>query len=213
MKKYALFLCATLWVLGAGAVATAQNAVKAPGAGTAGALGNATGVDETTLAIGDQAGAQAQPGAAASGPSTLASFIRMVLVLALVLVAMYLVFRLMKRFSKPKAQSDGAVKVLASAGLGTGKAVHVVGIGNKAYILGAAESSVSLIAEIDDKEFIDELELKAATDSHRPKADFSAILESLMGKRKRGQRKTNSAELDGVDADFLARQRDRLKKL
>lgn len=216
MKKYALVLCAAIWAFGAGAVATAQEAsvpsgAQASGAGTAGALGNAQTVDETALAIGDQTAAGAQSGLRAAGPSNLSYFIRMVLVLALILGAIWLVFRFMKKVGRPKLSGGDAIKVLAQASLGTGKAVHLVGLGGKAWLVGTADSSVSLIAEVDDQELLDELALRAATSEGAPKADFSSMLQGILGKKKKPGT-MGTAGLDGLDADYLARQRDRLKK-
>lgn len=216
MKKYALVLCAAIWAFGVGAVATAQGAsapsgAQATGAGTAGALGNAQAVDETALAIGDQTAAGAQSGLRATGPSNLSYFIRMVLVLALILGAIWLVFRFMKKVGQPRHSGGDTIKVLAQASLGTGKAVHLVGLGGKAWLVGTADSSVSLIAEVDDRELLDELALKAATAEDAPRADFSSMLQGLLGKKKRSGT-MGAAGLDGLDAGYLAKQRDRLKK-
>lgn len=211
MKKHALVLCAVIWASGLGAVATAQDA-QASAAGTAGALGNAQAVDETALTIGDSTAPGAQSGLVAAGPGNLAYFLRMILVLALVLVAIWLVFRFMKKVGKGKSVGGGSIKVLAQASLGTGKAVHVVSLGNKAWLIGSSESSVSLIAEVEDKELVDELVLKAATSDGQTKADFSAMLQGLLGKKKHAGSQGDTG-LPGIDPDYLARQRDRLKKL
>jgi flagellar protein FliO/FliZ len=218
LKKYALVLCAVLLALGVSVAATAQDA-RASAAGTSGALGNASAVDETTLAIEGETGAGAKAGAKAAGPNTFLYFIRMVVVLALVLGAIYLVFRLMKSLGKPKIGSDSAIKVLATTSLGTGRAVHVINIGSKAYLIGATDSSVSLIAEIAEKEVVDELVLKAGTEKAAPTGDFAAILSSLLPRKKGGAAKISerdkaraARDQDGLGPEFLAIQRERLKK-
>lgn len=218
MKKYALVLCALLLALGVSVAATAQGA-ETPTAGTSGALGNAAVVDETTLAIGGETGAGVKAGAKAAGPNTFLYFIRMVVVLALVLGAIYLVFRLMKRLGKPKIGSDSAIKVLATTSLGTGRAVHVINIGSKAYLVGSTDSSVSLIAEITEKELVDDLVLKAGAEKPAPKGDFGAILSSLLPKKKGEAPKVSdrdraraAKDTDGLGPEFLAIQRERLKK-
>ncbi len=213
MTKYALVLCATLWLLGVGDVATAQGTAVAPGSGTVGALGNAQAVDETALALGAQGTAQAQPGASTAGTSTVAYFLRMILVLALVIGAIWVVFRFMKRAQGPAVEDNSALRVLASASLGQGKAVHVVGLGGKAWLLGAAESTVSLIAEIEDREVIDELELKAVTAAGRPKADFRSLLGGLLGRGARSGAKGKSGGGPlSFGSEYLSQQRERLKK-
>lgn len=203
MKPIALILCA-IAALGASTVCFAQGAVKAPGAGAAGVVGTAQAVDETALAIGD-AGVAPAAGAAAAGTNTLAYFVRMVLVLALVVVAIYLVVRFIRKLSRPKLGDEASIKVLASASLGSGRAVHVVSLGSKAYLLGAADSSVSLIAEIGDKEYVDALALKAAS-SPGGGASFSQLLGSMLGGRGRSRSGRGGA-------DYLAGQRERLRKL
>jgi len=220
LKKYALVLCALLLALGVSVAATAQGA-EAPTAGTSGALGNAAAVDETTLAIGGETGAGVKAGSKAAGPNTFLYFIRMVVVLALVLGAIYLVFRLMKRLGKPKIGSDSAIKVLATTSLGTGRAVHVINIGSKAYLVGSTDSSVSLIAEITEKELVDDLVLKAGAEKPAPKGDCGTILSPLLPKTKRRgeapkvsdrDRARAAKDTDGLGPEFLAIQRERLKK-
>ena len=204
MKRIALILCA-LAALGAGAVAVAQNGPVAPSGTSAGAVGTARAIDETALAIGD-AGAPSAEGATASGTSTLSYFIRMVVALAIVVAAIYLVFRLLKRATRPQADGDDSIKVLASAPLGQGKALHVVSVGSSAYLVGAAESSLSLIARIDDKEYLDALALRASAAPKAKGAGFADLLGSMLGGR--------GGKAPGRGASsFLAGQRDRLRKL
>ena len=171
-------------------------------------MGTAAAVDETTLAIGEgPAGAQAAKSAA--GSNTFSYFLRMVVVLALVVAAIYVVYRLMRRVSRPKQADDSSLKLLASRSLGPGKSVHVLGLGAKAYLIGAADSSISLIAQLDDKEFVDELFLKAAQSPPKEGSarDFGELLTSLLGSRRKGPPKGGSA------GDFLAGQRKRLTRL
>jgi flagellar protein FliO/FliZ len=208
LKRIALVLCAAL-ALGAGAVAVAQG-TEATQTAARNAVGTARAVDETTLSFGDS-GAPARAAATAAGSSTLSYFLRMIVVLALVLAAIYGIYRLMKRLARPKTAEDSAVKVLASTSLGQGKALHVIGLGSKAYLIGATDSSISLVAEVQDKDFVDSLALQAAmAPSPRPGAgrDFSELLTSLMGRR--GGR--GGAKSQRRDGDFLAGQRERLRK-
>jgi flagellar protein FliO/FliZ len=215
LKRIALVLCAAL-ALGSGAVAGAQGKEAAqPAAGKA--VGTAAPVDETTLSLGEAA-APARAANNAAGSNTLAYFLRMIFVLALVLGAIYGVYRLMKRLSKPKPADDSSLKILASTSLGPGKALHVIGLGSKAYLIGAADSSISLVAELDDKEFIDALTLEATLvpKASRPGAgDFGELLRGLLGPRHggagRGGRKSALRQPRG-DGDFLAGQRERLRK-
>jgi flagellar protein FliO/FliZ len=204
LKRIALVLCAAL-ALGSGAVAAAQGTSPAQAA-AGNAVGTARAVDETTLTLGDAA-APARAANNAAGSSTLSYFLRMIVVLALVLAAIYGVYRLMKRFARPKVADDTAVKVLASTSLGTGKALHVISLGSKAYLIGATDASISLVAEIQDKDFVDSLALQAALKPPaKPGRDFAELLSGLMAGRKAGGKQPRR------EADFLAGQRERLRK-
>jgi flagellar protein FliO/FliZ len=171
-------------------------------------------VDETTLTLGD-AGTQARAANNAAGSSTLAYFLRMIVVLALVLAAIYGVYRLMKKASRPQTADSSAVKLLASSSLGQGKALHVVSVGAKAFLIGATDASVNLVSEIDDREFVDGLILQAQTNPPAKPgagADFGKILAGLLGgARKPGAKKRAGGSGMG-GTDFLAGQRDRLRK-
>jgi flagellar protein FliO/FliZ len=171
-------------------------------------VGTASAVDETTLAIGEGAGG-AQAAKSAATTNTFSYFLRMIVVLALVVAAIYVVYRLMRRISRPKVAEDSSLRLLASRSLGPGKSVHVLGLGSKAYLIGSADSSVSLIAELDDKEFVDELFLKAAQNAPKEGSarDFGELLSSLLGSRRKGPPKK------GPSGNFLAGQRDRLTRL
>ena len=219
MKIYALVLCAIL-ALGAGESLPAQQAAKpqaATGTANAQALGNAQTVDETTLSLDAPATATNQA-ATAAGPNTFVYFLRMILVLALVVGAMYLVFTVMRRLAKPKDRGDSPIRVLGSTPLGAGKSVHLLGLGSRAWLVGSSEHSVNLIAEVNDKELLDGLELEAAARKPSASADFAGILTSLLSRGKGGRAGLRSAETamrpPGPEAsgDFIARQRGRLDR-
>jgi len=209
LKRIALVLCAVM-ALGAGAVAAAQAGDPSAQAQAGGAVGTARSVDETTLSFSD-ASTQAQAAKKAAGPSTLMYFLRMVVVLALVLAAIYCVYRLMKKLAKPKDVEGSAIKILASQSLGPGRALHVVALGSKAYLVGATDSAVNLVTEVADKEFVDKLNLEASTAPSKgmaPRGDFGEMLYRLMGSKRASGR----GGRDGASGDFLAGQRDRLRK-
>ncbi len=206
MKRIALVLCAAIATLGTGAAADAQGTgVQARPA--EGAVGTATRADETTLAIGDAA-ADRKADTSAVGSTTFSYFLRMLVVLALVVAAIYGIYRLMRRVARPKTVEDDSIRLLATKSLGPGKAVHVIGMGAKAYLIGAAEAAISLLAQIDDKEFVDELFLKAAQNPQKNGAagDFGEMLAGLLGRRRKKNESSGSA------GDFLAGQRKRLTR-
>ncbi len=166
----------------------------------------ASPVDETTLALDDGAANPAGNAANVGSSSIVPYFLRMVLVLGLVIAALYGVFALLKRSTKSNSTTDDYLRVLASVNLAVGRSVHVVGLGEKAWLLGSTDSSVNLLSTIDDKELIDALVLRAAASPETPRQDFLPMLLRSLGKK--GQRKASAADA----SEFFSRQRDRLKK-
>lgn len=86
------------------------------------------------------------------------SVIQVVLTLVMVAVAIYGLVFILKKASRAgggRMAQDPFLKVLASAPVGTNRAVHVVSLGSQAWLIGVAEHGVSLISEIADKETLD----------------------------------------------------------
>lgn len=138
------------------------------------------------------------------------SFVQMIIILALVAAAIYGVSVLIKKYNRNSSSDSPKLRVLASAGLGPGRAVHVIQAGAQAFLIGAADQSISLLSELSDKEYVDQLVLEAQTKPQAAKADFASLLAGLLdpsGKRRR----PGASSPDSLD--FLGKQRDRLKKL
>jgi flagellar protein FliO/FliZ len=137
--------------------------------------------------------------------SSIALILRMILILALVAAAVYGVIFFIRRASRRNDVKDPFLKVLASAHLGFNRYVHVVSVGSKAWLVGAAEGGVNYIAEIDDPDILNALFLddskKSAEEGRFP--DFSALIRRL------GIPADNS--MPGVDS--VRRRRERLKGL
>lgn len=165
----------------------------------------AAAVDETSLVF--DAAADGAPGAEASAGSSIFPYvIRMILVLALILGCIYGLYALIKRSSKPVAAADSYLRVIASTPLAVGRNLHVVALGDKAWLVGSTDASVSLIAELADKELIDALTLRAAEAPQAPRKDFGAMLGEMLGRKNA---KSGPSPRPG---DFLSGQRDRLRK-
>ena len=88
-------------------------------------------------------------------------FVRTVLVLAVVLALVWAFFVFLKRASGSTENSDPYLKKVASLTLSPGKFVYVVTLNSKGYLIGVSDNSVNLIAEIEDKELIDAMNLNA----------------------------------------------------
>jgi flagellar protein FliO/FliZ len=113
--------------------------------------------DEETLILPDEAPAQTPSPASTS---TFFVILRLVLVLALASAAIYGLVFLLKKFSRIREQKDPFLKILAGVSLGANRFIHVVSVGEKAWLVGSTDGGVSLISEIDDKETVDAMLLE-----------------------------------------------------
>lgn len=142
-------------------------------------------------------------------PASVSALLRILLVLALVAVAIYGVVFFLKRLSRPPQQKNPYLKVLARVPLSAGSMMAVVSVGTRAWLVGAAENSVSLLAEINDQELVDTMLLdesqKNAETGTGKFADFGAIL-----RRARGIEPQTSVFGD-LKAENIRKRRDRLK--
>ncbi|MDR1867610.1 MAG: flagellar biosynthetic protein FliO [Treponema sp.] len=103
--------------------------------------------------------------------------IRAVIVLLIVAIAIYGVIFILKRSLKPHISNDPYLKVVAGISLGMSRSVHVITLGTRAWLVGSSEGSISLIAEITDKELIDTLILNGS--QQHSSTSFSHLLQQL----------------------------------
>jgi len=152
--------------------------------------------DETALVVAAEAvdpitaAEQALPvgGEAVAVPpaaSTLGIF-RVLLTLAVVAAAIYGIVFFIKRVSRGGREQDPFLKVLASTPLGTNRSAHILSVGQRAWLVGAAENGVHLISEIEDKEVLDTMLLadsrrsaEGSTNGPAGRFDFKSLLRKL----------------------------------
>jgi flagellar protein FliO/FliZ len=146
---------------------------------TAGEIEAARSEAERLLVINDDV-----PGSVTNPSSALAIF-RMILVLALVAVVIYLVVFFLRRLTKPQAEQNPHLKILASTYLGSGRSVHVVSVGTKACLIGSGEGGISHIADINEQEAVDAMLMdsskKSAETDLNPIQGFKAMLKKFSG--------------------------------
>ena len=142
-------------------------------------------------------------------------FVRTVLVLAVVLALVWAFFVFLKRASGSTENSDPYLKKVASLTLSPGKFVYVVTLNSKGYLIGVADNSVNLIAEIEDKELIDAMNLNAPQGlKGKGPLDFAAIMGKF--RTSAGQQQSSSKKKAGGSfssssmVEFLQNQRSRL---
>jgi flagellar protein FliO/FliZ len=170
--------------------------------------------EEQSILIG---GDEVDEAAANGGLSTFFLILRLVLALALVAAAIYGIAFFLKKIARPATQEGRFVKVLASAALGPNKAVHVIAVGPKAWLVGDTENGgVSLIAELTDQETVDAMLLE---DSKRNadgagKAGFVNLFRSAMeSKTGVAGKKETAGETAAPTADRLRKTRERLQEM
>jgi len=141
-----------------------------------------------------------------AGPS-IWDVIRMVLVLGLVAAAIYGIVFLFKRSAKQPVNSDPFLKVLANTHLGSNRYVHIVSVGEKAWLVGSSEGGVNLISEVEDKDTINVMLLE---ESKKSAASVSGRFPDFLGMLRRlGTPAANRNQ----GADEIRKRRERLKGL
>ena len=154
--------------------------------------------DESALPVQDV------PAPRAAGGSTFSMLFQLIISLAAVCALIYGVLYFIRRSKQFTAGDDPFLKNVANLPLTPNKTLYVVTLIDKAYLIGASDSSLSLIAEITDKELIDAMNLHAAQTAG-PKQSFNSLLHTFFPAAK-----PKEAEVNPFDS-FLAKQRGRLQ--
>ena len=122
------------------------------------------------------------PAPASANPVSFWSILRVLLTLVVVAAAIYGLVFLLKRTSKGDTGKDPFLKILARTQLGVNRSVYVLSVGPNAWLVGAAENGVNLIAEITDKETLDAMFLEESRKSAESPAGRFLDFKSLLGK-------------------------------
>jgi flagellar protein FliO/FliZ len=192
-----------------GAQQATREPLPAPSAASANVA--ATPVDESKLTFDAKANQSLTKRTGAPG---IMDFIQMILVLALVVGAIYGIFAFVKRVRKNGPTETESLRILAQTSLSQGRNLYVVQAGSRAFLLGSADGGISLITEIDEKEYLDKLALEAATAPAQGKMDFASVLQTVFPQKGDKADKKKSSGLFPADKFGLLRgQKDRLKKM
>ena len=154
--------------------------------------------DESALPVQDV------PAPRAAGSSTFLMLLQLIISLAAVCALIYGVLYFIRRSKQFTAVDDPFLKNVASLPLTPNKTLYIVTLIDKAYLIGASDASLSLVAEITDKELIDAMNLHAAQTAG-PKQSFSSLLHTFFPAAK--PKETDANPFDS----FLAKQRGRLQ--
>ena len=164
--------------------------------------------DESTILIGEEPAEDIQPVPGAT--LSIWDIVRMVLILGAVLGAIYLLFRILKRFGGPRFENPELISLHATLRIGGSRGLHLVEVGREFFLIGSAENSVNLVSKIDDKDSIDQLRFTLSTEKPEPPKNFSDLLFRLFQKKDQADRLGRSL---GQNKEFMKAQRDRLKSL
>ena len=135
-------------------------------------------------------------------------FLRMVLILGGVVGLVYIFFFLLKRGLGQKRFENDLIRILGSTSLSGNKALHLIEVGSSIYLVGSAESSVALIAPIEDQESKDHIKLESSRSQSQEQRSFSRVLRDFFKPAK-----DNKLKGLGETVDFMKEQQERLKRL
>jgi flagellar protein FliO/FliZ len=134
-------------------------------------------------------------------------FLRMVLILAAVVGVIYLLFWMLKRGFRRQLPQNDLIRLLGTRALAGNRALHLVELGKQVFLVGSGEGSISLIAEIKDRETLDAITLERSQLQARGAQGFAQFFQSFL---KSGKQRESSV---GDTIDFMKQQRQRLEKL
>jgi flagellar biogenesis protein FliO len=171
--------------------------------------------DRTPLAGGEETGeAPARPAArVATG-----DFVRMVVVLAAVLGAIYLLVLLVKRAFPGRVGDSDRIALLGSRSLGGSRSLHLVQVDRGVFLVGATDQALNLIAEITDQG------VAAAEPNHSHGNGTGRGFAELLAEVGAADSGTSGAEVGAVPSPagrpgtlastgFLRHQQERLQRL
>lgn len=157
-------------------------------------------MDETTLLLNEPSNAGDQSIGAVS-PFGIWDLLRMIVVLAAVVGAVYGIFYLLKRSGKGKFVQNDSIRVLGAQTLPGNRNLYLVEVGSQVFLVGSGGDSVNLISEITDKESVDTLILRAGENGTGARRSFSELVSGIF--------KGN----DGQSLGYIREQRERLQRL
>jgi flagellar protein FliO/FliZ len=132
-------------------------------------------------------------------------FVRMLLVLAAVVGVIYLLFFLLKKGFRRQLPQNDLIRVLGSRTLSGNRALHLVELGRSVFLVGAAESGISLISEIKDQETLDRIRIESAQSVKAPQG-FAQFFQNMWKVGGKGS-------LHGDSLRLMKQQRQRLQKM
>ena len=134
---------------------------------------------------------------------------RLVLSLVFVVFLAYIVIRFMRKSKLFVVNDDAYLKLVAQLNIEQGKSIKVFTLGDKAYIVGVTNNTITKIAEFEDKVLIDAMNLKASENPTSEATSFSKVFSNFFPTT----RPSKPAESEIFDDEFLKNQQTRIKNI
>ena len=244
LKRYASFCLALVLILGVGTLGPVYGQAGSEGNGIPGASerSRTDGVqapaadagtdeylsqDETLFTFSDSS----EEGGTDDASAPVAAFglgdlLRMVLVLGAVLAAIYGLFWIIRKRRGGRVPQGSILQIKDQVSLGGTRALYLIGLGDRVFMVGATDSSMNLMTEIDDKESLNEIRITSSRRSETVGQNFSAMLSGLLHRagiqkqdpsrepenHQENREQTFVPGEEQVAFDFMQAQRERLKK-
>lgn len=141
------------------------------------------------------------------------SYLKIIIVLALVIGVIYLIFHFLKKALKIKNNAGENAYVITSQSLGPGKWIQVVLVHGKYLILGVTNDNINLISEISDPKEIERLDIYSSQKKADEGGNFVDVISDFFKRalNKKSEKETFDYEKDSID--YLKEQRERIDKL
>lgn len=135
-------------------------------------------------------------------------FIFLIIVIGIII----LFFWLLKKITVKKEMNDDLIKVIGSQSIRADSTIHIIEVGEQVFLIGAGNSSVSLITELTDKDTVDAIKLKASQQVDLKDQSFFSLIRNSFTVTP-GNKSSGPPKKSGSPFDFLKNQKERLKKL
>ena len=133
-------------------------------------------------------------------PSTAGMIIKMIVVLALVIAALYGIMLFFKKRNNNVQSDDDFMRRVSSLNFAPGKSVEIVTLVDRCFMLGVTDSNINLIAEITDKEMISALNLNFDKKQNTKKPmNFGDVLDMFMPNAAKNKKSIYSNTEQAVD--------------
>ena len=149
-----------------------------------------------------------------SESSIIGTFFKSILVLTIfILIAYYILKKIKtKKINPGQSGTDGAINILKTSSLTSNKAIQIVEISNKIYILGIGDQMISVLNIIDETKEIEEIKNQCNKDSYQLKQkNFKDLFYNYIKPKNNLTNKILSTTNN--KQNFFNEQRNKLKEL